>query len=365
MSRTGTAHKLPQKLGKSCDIAMQQVMMTGYCVTRTSVQRKGTGRMHRRAIVCLLAVLFLALPRLVPAAPFAALDSANEGAAPPQPSESPAANFAGSAFFYAEGAFLPRPDVETPASAHILPLEKVDAAPLVSFAGVTPLDRYRALNCLTNAIYYEAANEPDDGQRAVAQVVLNRVRHPLWPGSVCGVVYQGTERTDMRCQFTFSCDGSMARFPVADKWMRARRVAARALAGDVFAPVGMATYYHTLAVRPTWSSSLDPVAVVGAHIFYRMRGSNGTPQAFLMRYTGRETISGPSPRAYMKPMPNYVPPVSVPLDMGVSSAPYVPLNENPTAAWRPAPSPRPEKRDDRLPESTIRPEYRNTGRPLI
>ena len=82
------------------------------------------------------------------------------------------------------------------------------------FAGkVDDATRARALDCLTSAIYYEAGQESTDGQRAVAQVVLNRVRHPAFPASVCGVVYEGSTRAT-GCQFTFTCDGSLARAPM-------------------------------------------------------------------------------------------------------------------------------------------------------
>jgi spore germination cell wall hydrolase CwlJ-like protein len=140
-------------------------------------------------------------------------------------------------------------------------------------------DRARALECLTAAIYYEAAIEPLDGQRAVAQVVLNRVRHPAYPRSVCGVVFQGAERRT-GCQFSFTCDGSMRRTPSAAGWARARQVAQEALAGKVYAPVGWATHYHTNWVVPYWSSSLVKAANVGTHIFYRWTGGWGRPGAF-------------------------------------------------------------------------------------
>ena len=127
----------------------------------------------------------------------------------------------------------------------------------------------RALQCLTEAIYYEARSESDDGQRAVAQVVLNRVRHPSYPSSVCGVVYQGSHRVT-GCQFTFTCDGSMNRtFVNGSAWQRAQRIAAAALRGNVYRPVGLALNYHTTAISPYWAPSLVPQTVVGAHIFYR------------------------------------------------------------------------------------------------
>jgi spore germination cell wall hydrolase CwlJ-like protein len=161
-------------------------------------------------------------------------------------------------------------------------------------------DKLRSLDCLTTAIYYEAASESDDGQRAVAQVVLNRVRHPTYPNSVCGVVYQGSERST-GCQFSFTCDGSLARVPAAAGWARARRIAAAALAGSVYAPVGLATHYHTYRVFPHWASSLVKSAVIGAHIFYRWNGGWGAPAAFRQAYAGAEPLPGPKPQAENAP----------------------------------------------------------------
>ena len=147
--------------------------------------------------------------------------------------------------------------------------------------------RARALECLTSAIYYEAAQEPTDGQRAVAQVVLNRVRHPAFPNSVCGVVYEGSTRVT-GCQFTFTCDGSMAYAPMRALWNRARKVAEAALNGHVHAPVGYATHYHANYVVPYWASSLVKTDVEGAHIFYRWAGGWGRPESFRDRWSGVE-----------------------------------------------------------------------------
>jgi spore germination cell wall hydrolase CwlJ-like protein len=147
--------------------------------------------------------------------------------------------------------------------------------------------RARALECLTSAIYYEAAQEPTDGQRAVAQVVLNRVRHPAFPNSVCSVVYEGSTR-NTGCQFTFTCDGSLAYAPMPALWNRARKVAEAALNGHVHAPVGYATHYHADYVVPYWASSLVKADVEGAHIFYRWAGGWGQPASFTDRWSGIE-----------------------------------------------------------------------------
>jgi spore germination cell wall hydrolase CwlJ-like protein len=146
----------------------------------------------------------------------------------------------------------------------------------------------RALHCLTQAVYYEAALEPEDGQRSVAQVVLNRARHPAYPASVCGVIYQGHER-ETGCQFSFTCDGALARTPMRVYWDKARQIAHAALQGYVHVPVGNATHYHANYVVPYWASTLTKNAVVGQHIFYRWRGGWGQPAAFAQRYSGKES----------------------------------------------------------------------------
>ena len=137
----------------------------------------------------------------------------------------------------------------------------------------------RATDCLAAAMLYEAGDDAV-GERAVGQVVLNRLRHPAFPKTVCGVVFQGQERAT-GCQFTFTCDGAMARRPNPAAWGRARALASAMLTGDVYKPVGYATHYHTDWVMPYWSKSLDKVVAVDTHLFFRWTGWWGTPGAFL------------------------------------------------------------------------------------
>ncbi len=159
------------------------------------------------------------------------------------------------------------------------------------WGSATAIDRARAMQCLTAAIYYEASGESIDGQRAVAQVVLNRARHPAFPGTVCGVVYQGMER--VHCQFSFVCDGALARRPSVDGWARAARIAASALSGNVFAAVGLATHYHTFAVAPSWNRAMVMTDMVGAHLFHRWKGYWGTAAAMNRAYSGGEVLPIP------------------------------------------------------------------------
>lgn len=159
------------------------------------------------------------------------------------------------------------------------------AAPF-KFQG-TAAARKQALTCLSSAVYYEAGNQDIDGERAVAQVVLNRVRHPAFPASICGVVYEGSTRPT-GCQFTFTCDGSLYRQPDSVGWKRAWNVAEAALSGYIYAPVGWATHYHADYVVPTWASSMAKNAVVGAHLFYRWSGGWGQPAVFTKVYAARE-----------------------------------------------------------------------------
>jgi len=225
------------------------------------------------------------------------------------PFERPGMSFPGSAYFYmADPAgtalvALPTDDpmgLGAESGRELGALIDVGAAAKPFFGAGSGITQMRAAECLAQAIWYEAASESEAGQRAVAQVVLNRVAHPSWPSSVCGVVYQGSERST-GCQFTFTCDGSLARRPGGASWARAQAIATEALNGAVYAPVGLATHYHTLWVNPYWASSLDHIGTIGAHRFYRTRGASGQAGAFSSGYAGLEpVVSGrttPAPAA--------------------------------------------------------------------
>ena len=288
-------------------------------------------------------------------------------------------HFPGAAYLYAaddhaapaSGATgtMALPDLPIPPGAAALaaagPDTTVTAAQPFSTRLASAIDRGRALECLTAAIYYEAATEPDDGQRAVAQVILNRVRHPAFPATVCGVVYQGTER-GTGCQFSYACDGSMARRPDNRRWNHALRIAAVALNGAVFAPVGEATHYHTYAVTPAWNRSLVMTAAIGAHFFHRWQGFWGRPQAFTQIYRGGEPVPGPHPRT---PSPEVVvnatlfPEVTAPKPL---AAPPLP----PSATIRPAylqsgtPISTDRKPSARTDDSQILDRWKDSGKPL-
>ena len=220
------------------------------------------------------------------------------------PFERPGMSFPGSAYFYmadpAGTALVALPTdnplaVGAESGRELGALIDVGSAAKPFYSPGAGITYMRAAECLAQAVWYEAASESEAGQRAVAQVVLNRVAHPSWPSSVCGVVYQGSERST-GCQFTFTCDGSLARRPSGASWARAQRIASEALSGSVYAPVGLATHYHTLWVNPYWSGSLDHIGTIGAHRFYRNRGAGGQAGAFQTAYAGLEPmVSGRNP----------------------------------------------------------------------
>jgi hypothetical protein len=237
-----------------------------------------------------------------------------------------------------------------------------------SMLGASALDRGRALDCLSTAIYYEAASESDDGQRAVAQVILNRVRHPVFPNTVCGVIYQGSERTT-GCQFSYACDGSMARPRSAMGMARATRIAAAALNGYVMGAVGMATHYHTYAVTPSWNRSLVMTDAIGAHFFHRWKGYFGTPAAFSnARYRGNEPVPGPHRR--IDPVLPMMPPTAFAM---ANTAPPIPgttpvatpVGKTNIEAILPQYRDVSVAKDDNLPgETQILDRWKDSGKPL-
>ena len=218
-------------------------------------------------------------------------------------------NFAGSAFYFMEPNYsIPdAPEMTTGlgTGSEMAQQAGIDTATIGGFSGkaqslfVQPgtTNYSRALKCLSDAIYYEAANEPDSGQRGVAQVIINRMRHPTYPNNICGVIYQGSERRT-GCQFSYACDGSTARRPNTFLWNKASRVAAQALNGYVHQPVGMATHYHATYVYPYWAPSLNFIGTIGAHRFYKWKGSAGRPSAFFRKYAGSEPFPAPKPRKW-------------------------------------------------------------------
>ena len=160
----------------------------------------------------------------------------------------------------------PDSPVETPLHRVALDLGTVDhhSAPLRREASTAMAET----DCLAQAVYYEARGETRPGQIAVAQVVANRVRSKHFPDTVCGVVYQGSERST-GCQFSFTCDSSLEEAPRGRAWTRAQSVASLVMSQPTKSLVGRSTHYHTTEVKPKWSAELERTRTVGSHVFYR------------------------------------------------------------------------------------------------
>jgi spore germination cell wall hydrolase CwlJ-like protein len=164
---------------------------------------------------------------------------------------------------------------------------------------IDPKDSARQMRCLGEAIYFEARSEPEAGQAAVAQVVLNRVRSGIFPTNVCAVVYQDRNRP-FACQFSFACEGKSLRIEEPAAWATATRVAQAVVSGANYNPkLVEALNYHANYVYPFWAPSLRRVDRIGAHIFYAMRaGTNWAPGAL----NGRGDLPPLQPQANASPL---------------------------------------------------------------
>ncbi|MEI8146214.1 MAG: cell wall hydrolase [Alphaproteobacteria bacterium] len=142
--------------------------------------------------------------------------------------------------------------------------------------------RERAQRCLAEAVYWEARSEPELGQKAVAQVVVNRAVSGFYPADICGVVYQNAHRY-LSCQFTFACEGRRSLVPTEQEpWTRAQTIATEMIEGRVWLDdVGHATHYHANYVRPWWARSMRKMQRIGLHIFYRPRDWGTGPRVTL------------------------------------------------------------------------------------
>ncbi|MDX2265061.1 MAG: cell wall hydrolase [Hyphomicrobiales bacterium] len=179
---------------------------------------------------------------------------------------------------YASDAMMaaaPPPEPEKPAPAgdgwgRLIQDARISPEDATLFGGLTETEfRNKELHCMATAIYFEARGEPVRGQMAVAQVVMNRVRSPYYPKTICGVVYQGSfNRTG--CQFSFTCDGIPDRATNKEQWANSMTVAQQVIARKVWVDeVGYATHYHATYVNPKWKSMVKRVAQIGVHIFYK------------------------------------------------------------------------------------------------
>lgn len=149
-----------------------------------------------------------------------------------------------------------------------------DAAVLAGMKSFDPAhlikaeDMSRQMKCMAEAVYYEARSEATSGQLAVAEVIMNRVRDHRYPNTACDVVYQGATRTT-GCQFTFTCDGALARAPRGTRWEKAQAIAAHVMLNLEEQRTGGATHYHATYVNPVWNAGLIKTSRIGTHIFYR------------------------------------------------------------------------------------------------
>jgi hypothetical protein len=239
-------------------------------------------------------------------------------------------------------------------------------------AAADPETPAKALQCLTSAVYYEAANEPDAGKRAVAQVVVNRWANRAFPKTICGVIDQGAPAPG--CQFSFMCDGALARRPSPTGWRDAEAIARAALKGYVETSVGAATHYHADYVVPVWAATMLKLTKLGRHIFYRWPGAaadiaarTGEPAASPQTTVSQVSSGASAPPPAPSPPPPQTAPQSVrspasedaPRRQGASPAPAAaPPPQAPAAAPLVAPAlpfkPRPEPPRRPVPPPSLR-----------
>jgi spore germination cell wall hydrolase CwlJ-like protein len=152
------------------------------------------------------------------------------------------------------------------------PAPSSEPAERPSYVSLIPAEKLeREAKCLAEAVYFEARSEPEEGQAAVAQVVLNRMKSGLYPDNVCGVVYQNRHRY-LSCQFTFACEGRSLAIREPEAWTVAARISRDVLEGRTYlADVGSSTHYHANYVRPWWARRLTRMDTIGRHVFYRLK----------------------------------------------------------------------------------------------
>lgn len=177
-----------------------------------------------------------------------------------------------------EGVATPGSDLASPmpvSASEQLAYARANA-PVTDFSQAVPAVSERELWCLATGIYFEARGESYRGQIAVAQVIENRVKHPNYPDSICGVVFQNQHRRNA-CQFSFACDGQPETIRDRQAWTQAQEIARKVTSGELYLPeVANSTHYHATYVYPYWAPRMTRMTKIGLHIFYRFRYSGQT-----------------------------------------------------------------------------------------
>ena len=143
----------------------------------------------------------------------------------------------------------------------------VFALAMLPFAAAAAESDEDAFRCLALAIYWEARSEGRDGMTAIGAVVFNRMRHPGFPDTVCGVVKQGGEAPG--CQFSWWCDGRSDVPREAGSWALAQEVARAMLRRPFPDPTHGALYFHAAGITMPWQVERERTARIGNHIYYR------------------------------------------------------------------------------------------------
>lgn len=176
----------------------------------------------------------------------------------------------------AHAAFVPYTDSLSERSGAATQSVEIDVAAKPAPAEIAMAQLLAERRCLAQAMYYEARSEGVVGQKAVAEVVFHRMRNRNYPGTICGVVFEGSH-LKRSCQFSFTCNGDMKRAKNPQAWAEARLLAAQIMTGAV--PLGDitddATSYHAVYVDPVWAGHLVKTVQIGNHIFYRLPSTRG------------------------------------------------------------------------------------------
>lgn len=177
--------------------------------------------------------------------------------------------------YCAGGVVLAGLAIWTEFGQHTVYIRAPSPAPLayVAVAALPPpaVTREEQSECLAEALYYEARGEGTEGEKAVAEVVLQRTREHNYPRTICGVVYEGAQPDNRVCQFSFACDGTLRQPKDRTTWERARKLAEAIVSGAVklAGQTRHAIAYHSIGVQPAWAEAMVQTVQIGNHVFYR------------------------------------------------------------------------------------------------
>jgi len=153
----------------------------------------------------------------------------------------------------------------------LMSVDTYNVLPIKSTYNALTVQAQKQVTCLAENIYFEAGHEPLEGKKAVASVILNRIKYKTYGikwKDICHVVHYKVGKV---CAFTWACN--IPSRPDKKTLDNIKKVVYPLYVNfknnKPYDNTEKSTYFHNFTVSPNWAEELIKTKIIGNHIFYR------------------------------------------------------------------------------------------------